>query len=693
MAVSIAISITQNSQSVANNTSNVTVKLVAKWTGGSWNHLGTANGWLQIDGTKYTFTVDKLNASKTTSGSQTLITKTVNVSHNADGTKTLSVSASFYTGIDSQGTKTASASKTLTTIPRKSTLTVANGTLGEALTLKVNSPSSNFNYTIAYNTDGSKVYKNIASQTSSTSVSWTPPLSLASANTTGTSVTLYFSITTIYNGNSVGTSTTTCACTIPASVKPSCSVSVSDPTGYYTQYGSYLRGLSKFKIVVNPTLAYDSPISTYKTTANGATYTAASFTTGTISSSGTLKINATVTDKRKRSGTASTSVSVLNYIEPAVSKLTVKRCNEDGTENDQGEYVQITMGAAVTSISDKNSASYLLRYKKSADTAYTEVGLDEYENVYSLDNATYIFEADTGSSYDVQLEVTDDFKTITRSTVVSTAFTIMHWGDDGTSMAIGKVCEEPNLLDIGLPTRFNKPVSGKVMGLDKLPQIPSDGDLNDYMATGSYAVYRNSEAETIGNMPVARAGRLEVNSATGEGIRESQWSYIRQRFIPYNNTNAVWERDITRNETNVWTYYDWWRSSLTPAASEKVYHEQKILWEGGMYMTAGHTINLSEAVSAQPNGIVLTFSKYADGEVQDNNFNHFFVPKIFVTSMSGYGTAFTMMDINFGQICHKYLYINDTTISGHENNDATGTGTSGITYANNKYVLRYVYGV
>lgn len=119
----------------------------------------------------------------------------------------------------------------------------------------------------------------------------------------------------------------------------------------------------------------------------------------------------------------------------------------------------------------------------------------------------------------------------------------------------------------------------------------------------------------------------------------------------------------------------------------------KILWNGTYYMTADHKATLSEAISKQPIGIVLTFSEYADGAALDNNFNHFFVPKAFINELGGYGSGFTMMDINFGCVCHKYLYIHDTYISGHANNTATGTGTSGITYANNKYVLRYVFGV
>lgn len=113
MAVSIDITITQNSQNKTNNTSNVTVKVAAKWTYTSYN-LNKQSGSCTINGTKYTFT-SAFNTGKTTSGSGTIYTKTLDIKHNSDGKKTLSVSASYVSGVSS-GTVTDSASKTLTTI-------------------------------------------------------------------------------------------------------------------------------------------------------------------------------------------------------------------------------------------------------------------------------------------------------------------------------------------------------------------------------------------------------------------------------------------------------------------------------------------------------------------------------------------------------------------------------------------------
>lgn len=117
MPVSITASITENSISVDNNSSSVTVKVRASWTSGSFDH-NPPKLTVTIDGIKYTKSVS-LNPNNTTSGSSTIYSKTLNITHKEDGSKTLTVSASYATSTSS-GTVKDSVSKTLTTIARKS---------------------------------------------------------------------------------------------------------------------------------------------------------------------------------------------------------------------------------------------------------------------------------------------------------------------------------------------------------------------------------------------------------------------------------------------------------------------------------------------------------------------------------------------------------------------------------------------
>ncbi|MBQ0037458.1 MAG: hypothetical protein KBS74_02175, partial [Clostridiales bacterium] len=204
MAVSIELTITQNSQSIADNASNVTVKLSAKWTYGSWN--GNAQpGWVKINGTKYSFT-HSFNAGRTTSGNETIFSKNIEIEHNTDGTKTLSCSASYDTGVSS-GTVTDSASKTLTTIPRESSISCGDITIGKSGKITVTRKSSALTHTIRYavgNKEGT-----ICTKSNDTSISWVPPISLVtqldgSYKTCTLTVTTYNGDTKIGDGKSIG---------------------------------------------------------------------------------------------------------------------------------------------------------------------------------------------------------------------------------------------------------------------------------------------------------------------------------------------------------------------------------------------------------------------------------------------------------------------------------------------------------
>lgn len=205
MPASISISVTENSISVDNNTSSVTVKVTAKWTSGTFDH-NPPTLTVVIDGDKFTKGIS-LNPNNTTSGSSTIYGKTLNIIHNADGAKKLTVSASYATSTSS-GTVKDSLTKTLTTIARKSAPSCpASGTLGTALTINTNRKSSSFTHTLTASWNGKS--DAIATKTTAASVSWTPPLSWCTEGASGTCT-----ITcTTYNG-STSLGSNTCSLTL-----------------------------------------------------------------------------------------------------------------------------------------------------------------------------------------------------------------------------------------------------------------------------------------------------------------------------------------------------------------------------------------------------------------------------------------------------------------------------------------------
>lgn len=450
MNLSIMFEWSVKSQSIDGNSSVIAWSIKGYRTDGAIGMITCGNFTVTINGATVYSTgrydrIDVYNGTVITTGETT-------IAHDSDGSKKFDVyvaAAIYYGEVTSTGTQQFA----LPTIPRKSSLSASNGTLGTAQTLTVDRKSSSFTHTITYtcgNASGT-----VCTKSSNTSISWTPPLSLAEQNTTGTSVTIKFTITT-YNGNTnIGTDTKNITCAIPSSVKPSCSLSVSDPTGFASKYGGYIEGLSKIKVVVTAESSYGSAIASYSTTANGTRYTSASFTTDVLIATGNQNVVATVTDKRGRSGSDTETITVLDYAAPSVTSLSVRRCNADGTANDQGEYVRVTFSGKVTALGNKNTARYTVEYKKTTVSSYTSETLTNYNDNYSVSNASYIFPADSGSSYDVRVTVADAHTSSSKNTSASTGFTLMHWKADGTAVGIGKVAEKSYALDMGVDIELN----------------------------------------------------------------------------------------------------------------------------------------------------------------------------------------------------------------------------------------------
>lgn len=114
----------------------------------------------------------------------------------------------------------------------------------------------------------------------------------------------------------------------------------------------------------------------------------------------------------------------------------------------------------------------------------------------------------------------------------------------------------------------------------------------------------------------------------------------------------------------------------------------------GNWMRNTDAINLSEPISMQLTGIVIAWSEYADGATKDYGWKYTYIPKNSVLLNENMGVICgPFATTGFGYVGNKYLYITDSRITGHANNIATGTASSGIKYDNSHWVLRYVWGV
>ena len=454
----ISLELSESNVNTANNTSVVTANLYYYGNGVSWSNDRQPYRII-IDGTAYS----GRSSFSTSTSAQLLGTASKTVTHNDNGAKTVSVSASFATDV-SLGTLTTSRNITLTTISRLSSLSVGNGTLGIAQTLTISEPTSSNNHKITYTCGSIEGYiLGSASATStSNSVSWKPPVSLAKQNTKGTSVAATITLYT-YNGNGVyvGSKSYSITLAIPASVKPTLTIDVSDPTGYKDTYGNYVQGKSKIKVIPTATIAQGASIVEYEYVIGGTQYKGDTVETSAISQSGSITVKVKATDTRGRYAEVEQIVTVLAYSAPSLEITRVERTDSSGVPRKDGAYLTAYFNASIISLSSLNKATLKVKTKKKTNASWgTEVTIVSEVSDYSVTGGNYTFAADTTSSYDVMMTLSDSFNVPVQRTATGSSCTkVFSVFSEGKGFAVGKVAEKENTFEVGWNAQFNNDVN------------------------------------------------------------------------------------------------------------------------------------------------------------------------------------------------------------------------------------------
>ena len=411
---------------------------------------GSGTCYCKINGTTYSATVSP--SQKITDSGINLFSKTLDIYHNNDGTKTLTCSA----WIDMNTPLTSSEqsySQTLSTIPRasKPTLSSSSVTMGNSVTISTNRASSSFTHSLYYQI-GSGGWNTIGTGIG-TSKSWTVPLNLANSTPNSTSLSVKLWLET-YNGSTyIGANSVSLTANVPSSVVPTInSVNLSEAvSGIYAQFGAYVQGKSKISGSISASGSYSSTIKSYSVSINGASYTSSSFTTGFLTTSGSNTCSVTVKDSRGRTKSQSVTFNVVAYANPAINSFSVSRCDQDGAANDEGDCAKCVVSASISSVNNGNAKSFQIKYKKISETEW---------NVFDLDNTNYTINAtqiiqniDTESEYNFKIVATDFFSFAEYSHNLSTAYTLVDYNQSGKGMAIGKVSTQ-NDFEINMDTKI-----------------------------------------------------------------------------------------------------------------------------------------------------------------------------------------------------------------------------------------------
>lgn len=440
--------------------------------------------------------------------------------------------------------------------------------MGKSVTINTPAVSNAYRHTLryAFGSASGTIATGIAS-----SVSWTPPVSLANQipSATAGSGTIYCDT---YSGSTLlGTKSVSITLTVPGSVVPSAgtlSAALAEDT---SGTGLYVKGMGKAKLTLSRASgAYGSSIKSYSVSGGGWSSNESTLTTGILQAAGEITFTAVVTDSRGRKASTMRTISVIDYTKPGVAVCDVYRCDADGNRKKAGTYFAVEINASYSAITG-NTLSITARYKKQSESSYGTA-----TNVTN-NGKTVIGGGNIGASttYDVLVTVADKYNSLSIPRTLSTKSVLQSF-KRSAGAAIGKVAELANWLDVAWNTRIrgNLQVDGTISTIIPITSggtgatsrgsalnnlVIGDvysGDLNDLKTAGTYWV----DLSNCQNGPAGSGyGPLEVTKSTTNNPL--------QRFTFYNGMLSY--RTFANGR-----WYDW---RALPNA-----HTAETLWEGSL---------------------------------------------------------------------------------------------------------------
>ena len=450
--------VTENSYSVANNTSNVTVTFSVK---GPW--APSFYEWVTYYGIIVDGSVKKTGSSSpyiSTSYVQ-LLTWTGDISHSSDGSKSINVGVYLYQSgpsnyLPKQYTSSSPLSMgsvALTTIPRASSFgEISGNTIGSNMTVNISRNSSSFTHQLWYKLGNSSWY-DLGTGIGSQKV-FTISNDLLSQLPSSTSGTLQLCLRT-YNGSAqIGSDVyKNITVYIASSVVPTVGTITLDPADISGQ-NILVQGKNKLTIRVSGcTAGTGSAIKSYTFSGPGisSTTTSTSATSyGTISDTGTLTYTVKVTDNRGRTASKTAKITCHAYSVPYIKPFSAYRCNSNGTANQNGTYVKCNYTIGYSSVNGTNNITVKIMYKKNTASSYSSV--TSLSNSTATSGSHTLNSIDITSTYTIYATITDKYGGSSQSSLetVFGAARIFNIASDGAGIAFGKMSEKTDSNSNGL---------------------------------------------------------------------------------------------------------------------------------------------------------------------------------------------------------------------------------------------------
>ena len=436
------------------------------------------------------------------------------ITHDGDGTKSISIGFSMsnnVTGIagDSFTVPKTTTTVTLTTVPRATTptLSATSVTMGSSITVTMTPAATTFKHKLRYDfgsvkgsASGFSIGENF-SAAGTTTATFTPPTSLGSEVPSAMSGTgTIYCYTYASDGTHIGTKTLSVTINVP-SYTPS--ISGITLTGNNLLSSTYVQGKSTATVYAVLNTSYGATTKSVSTVIDGKTYTTIPFTTSVLSN-GSKSAAITFTDSRGKSVTAtSSSITVYEYAIPNITVFTL-------TRQSNGTSVDVKVQGTIASINSKNAKTIKVTLNGVTNTITS--------SSYTINGTTTFTSVPTDSTFNATATFTDSYTTITKSATLPTVAVTMDFLANGKGIAMGKVAEQSELLDVAWAGKFGK-------SLTVSSALSVGGSLT---VSGAVTVSGKTLLDMI--HPVGSI-YLSVNATSPATLFGGTWVQLKDRFL------------------------------------------------------------------------------------------------------------------------------------------------------------------
>lgn len=257
---------------------------------------------------------------------------------------------------------------------------------------------------------------------------------------------------TYYGDTLISSVSKTLSVVLPASVKPTVSITVARVQPSSLSSSNYwVQGYTKARVTISGSAGASSSISKYEikmgsTVVFSTTSSSTLYTDVALPNSGSVSFYGTITDKRGRSTTTSAStITVTAYTPPTFTSTLSQRSNSGGTLTEEGTYCKSTINYTFTPLGSDNPLTVL----KAVVNGYTLNFTKSTTSPASTSGVVGSGGLNTETSYKVVYTITDKIgNTDTVTETLNTALRTLDFMPGGRGVAVGKTSEKSNTFEV-----------------------------------------------------------------------------------------------------------------------------------------------------------------------------------------------------------------------------------------------------